>query len=191
MSIKWMKLFVIFITFYLAKADEDDYESILENPYRVLEIAPWSSMEVVRKRYNELAKKSHPDMKSGSSSKFMKIQSAYEQIKSARKLNDEDDSLLKNIFFDFLYSVISVFSIMGSCYLISWACFKFFEYIWKFVTTIIIAFLFIDKFLPHFFKTSGSQTMASIALGLILYYKEKILKFISGLFYKDSTKKNY
>jgi hypothetical protein len=191
MSIKWIKLFVIFVSFYLAKADEDDYESILENPYRVLELAPWSSIEVVRKRYNELAKKYHPDMKTGSNSKFMKIQSAYEQIKSARKLNDEEDNLLKNIVSDFFYSVISVFLILGSCYLISWSCFKFFEYIWKFVTTIIIAFLFMDKFMPHFFKTSGSQTMASLALGLILYYKEKILNFISRLVYKDSIKKNH
>ncbi len=171
------------------KANEE-FENLLENPYRVFKIPPWSSTEAIRKRYNELARKYHPDKKSGSNQKFMTIQRAYEQLKNERKILDEDEvsDHLANIVLEFVQYATATFLVLGGLYYFFWTCFKVFEFIWKFLTVMVISGVFCQKFLPHLFSSGSSQTLCSICLGLGLYYSGNILNIFGSLCSRDKAK---
>ena len=65
-----------------------DYKNVVVNPYRVLGISPFSSMNKIKKRYRELVKKYHPDKNPGDKSaeeKFKEISEAYEVLKDDKK----------------------------------------------------------------------------------------------------------
>jgi len=52
------------------------------NPYKVLEVEPGASLEEIRKSYRRLAKIHHPDKAGGSQAEFLKINEAWETLKS-------------------------------------------------------------------------------------------------------------
>ena len=63
------------------------YKGVVYNPYRVFGLPPWTSMKKIKKRYNELVKKYHPDRsETGNREEFEIIQQAFEMIKKERKV---------------------------------------------------------------------------------------------------------
>lgn len=81
----------------------------MSNPYDILGISRDSTIEQVKKRYKELAKKYHPDVNKdpGSEDKFKEYSSAYNDIISGKKEMDDgvsfhgfgpDDEHIMNLF---------------------------------------------------------------------------------------------
>ena len=56
--------------------------TVVQNPYKVLNIKQGASKEEVKKAYRIMARKHHPDAPGGSHEKFQEIQAAYDQVKS-------------------------------------------------------------------------------------------------------------
>ena len=67
-----------------------NYKDVVYNPYRVFGLPPWTSMKKIRKKYNELVRKFHPDKSHKDTRKeFELIQQSYDIIKKSRKENEE------------------------------------------------------------------------------------------------------
>ena len=59
--------------------DFSNYKGVVYNPYRVFKLPPWSSMKTIKKKYNELVRKYHPDKSHGDTRKeFETIQQSYD-----------------------------------------------------------------------------------------------------------------
>jgi len=60
------------------------FKSILRSasrtPYEILGISPNSTRPEIKARYNELAKKLHPDLHGGDATKFQELKTAYQKI---------------------------------------------------------------------------------------------------------------
>jgi hypothetical protein len=174
-----------------------DFDDYIDNPYRVLRLPPWSSLEDIKKKYNELVKKYHPDKNkenSGNAAKFMQIQKAYERLKKQRRLEqlekeknqdleDEDmfgDSPFLNAVVDTI-KTISYFMLFwgGLYYLLLWT-YKVFNFIWSPVFYMMVTFLFIDRLFPHYFKNSRAQYIFSFLVGLLIINRNRIYNKIVG-----------
>lgn len=184
---------IIVISVHLYRS-ETDFEDYLENPYRELRIPPWSSMDEIKKHYNELVRKYHPDKnkKKGAKEKFLKIQKAYEKIKSARKLEyeeiTEEDGPLFAAIQETMILIIAVVLVMGLGYFSVWMSYKVYEYVWKFITCALITFIFVDRLLPHYFKSMNSQFTYSFLISLVLYNLFAILKFVKSFLLQSEKK---
>jgi DnaJ like chaperone protein len=92
---------ILKISGYMSITDSD-FQSIramfvsqTDSSYKILEIAPTSSDEDVKKAYRRMAMKYHPDkvshlgedFKKVANEKFKKVQAAYDQVKKERGLN--------------------------------------------------------------------------------------------------------
>ena len=189
MSFKAPIIFVLLL-FIVCVNSNEDLEIFADNPYHVLKIAPWSSMETIKKKYNELVKKFHPDKKFGSSEKFRKIQSAYEKVKDLRKNDEESEpyGILVNLFIEFLTYYFVYLLVFICLYYFFYGLFKFFEYTWRLYVCMGISFLFIDKFFTHLFSEIGNQYLFSIMLGFFLMYFRKISDMIKKIFGGENTK---
>jgi hypothetical protein len=166
-----------------------EFQEYLDNPYRQLRLPPWATMTEIKKRYNELVRKYHPDKnKDGSKEskeKFMNIQKAYEKIKELRKVSKyEDEEDISDPFINQIQEtgqyILAIFVIGAIFYNGVWIVYKIFEFSWKFVFSMMVALIFVEKFIPHYFKENSSQYLTSILLGIGLYY----FRSIFGIFKK-------
>jgi hypothetical protein len=174
-----------------------EFDDYIDNPYRVLRLPPWSTMEDIKKKYNELVKKYHPDKNkenSGNKAKFIYIQKAYERLKKQRKLEKlekennpdfEDDEVFgDNPFLNAVFDVIKTISLFVVFwgflyYLFTWS-YRFFILIWSPVLYMMATFLFIDRLFPHYFKNSGAQYLFSFFIGLVIIFRHKLIRLFGG-----------
>lgn len=172
--------FYHFFKYYIGEFS-DEFSS---NPYYDLGIGPWSTFDEIKAKYKELIKKYHPD-KSGKDTqdKFMKIQRAYEKIKSKRKINNEDDfeeSRLNNIMtmvIDGLFKVIILIVILWFFKLFSDLFSKFLNYIWFKCVLYYVSHWIVETFFSHLIKEQSHLLVYSIILMMFLsYLKNKIIK---------------
>lgn len=192
----------------VAKCDYDFYEDIINNPYRLLRIPPWSNMSQIRQRYKELIKSHHPDKtKSRNTNEiFLEIQQAYERIKSKRKSNEKDEreeydeseseeiNSLFDAVSDSLKIIISCGIFLSLIYFVSWVCYKFYAMIYGPMFSLITSFVICDRVFPHYFINLENQILFSIVLGVFIFFGKKICtRIISRVFIKntsnDSSKK--
>ena len=149
---------------------------LLSNPYRVLGIPPWSSMKKIKRRYNELVRKYHPDKsETGDRENFELIQKAFEVIKKKRKESEENE---EDISFSFVIrstigDILNVELIFGFIYMVAYFVYKFNKLIYVPFFYMIISFTLIDNIFPHFFKETFLEYIACIFIGWFLYSRHK------------------
>lgn len=64
----------------------------IQQAFAILNVPENSDMETVKRRYKQLARKTHPDL-GGNSEDFMAIKEAYDAIKSVKSVNIDDEIL--------------------------------------------------------------------------------------------------
>lgn len=163
-----MKVFV-FLTVLLTIAKQ----IISENPYRILEIAPYFSMNEVKIVCHKLKKLYHPDKFKGDKElareKFNKIQKACKEIKESRP-DEAEDKETNGIYHSLRKCLISICISVGVIiilYFFSLFLLKFFGYFMKFFIIFAISFFLIDGFLAHHFEAEESQYFYTFLLALV------------------------
>ena len=153
-----------------------NFKDLTCNPYRVLSLPPWSSMKKIKRRYNELVKKYHPDKsETGSREEFELIQKSFEILKQKRKESEENE---EDISFSFVIrstigDILNVEIIFGLIYIVAYAIYKFNILIYVPLFYMIISFTLIDNIFPHFFKETYIEYIVCLAVGWFLYSKHK------------------
>lgn len=162
----------------------DEFSS---NPYYDLGISPWSTFDEIKAKYKDLIKKYHPD-KSGKSTqdRFMKIQRAFEKIKSKRKIKNEDDfeeSRLNNIMtmvIDGLFKIIVWILVLWCCKFFSELFSRFLRFIWFKCVMYYVSHLIVETFFSHLIKEQTHSLVYSAILSFLLnYLKNLVFKFIN------------
>lgn len=167
-------IFTLLIGFTLVSAFNFNNGKFMVNPYRVLGIAPWSSMKEIKVRYRNLVKKYHPDKAQGTHEQFIRIHNAYEEIKQKRNEKEDSDekrpisSLLLHTIKDIVSSQI-VFVIL---FVISYLLYKFQSWIIKPMTYMVLSFSFFRIVLPHIFSNTIEQYMVSFIVGCFLWFQK-------------------
>ena len=156
-----------------------DYKGAIYNPYRVFGLPPWSSMKKIKKKYNELVRKYHPDKSHGETRKeFEMIQQSFDMIKKQRKENEENEEEMSFsiVITDTIRSIINVELIFLIIYSISYITFTFQMLIVVPLFYMIISFTLIDNIIPHWFRSEYNEYIISFVVGIFLYIFHK--KFI-------------
>ena len=146
------------------------------NPYRVLGIAPWSSMKKIRKKYTELAKKKHPDKSAtGNREEFEIIQKAFDQIKKERKESEEneEDISFSYVIRNTISKVLHIEIIFAIIYSISHIIYKFQSMVYVPLFYMVLSFTIITNIFPHFFKEELIEYIACAIIGYLLYTRHK------------------
>jgi curved DNA-binding protein CbpA len=169
----------------------DGFEDLIENPYRVFRLPPWSSREEIKKKYNELVRKYHPDKnkKEGSKEKFLLIQKSYEKLKKIRKIDgdefDESEDAFIIMINDAVQSVILCILVYLMMQYGFWFMYRMVDYSAKFILFQFISMILVDKLLPHYFRTNETQYSFSVCLGAFAYFSPTIFKKIVNIFSKE------
>ena len=153
-------------------SDLFNYKGVVYNPYRVFGLPPWSSMKKIRKKYNELVRKYHPDKShSDTREKFERIQQSYDLIKKKRKENEENEAemSLSSVITETIRSLINVEMIFLAIYTMAYISYKFQMLIIVPLFYLIFSFTFIDNMFPHLFKKDIHEYIICFILGIVLY----------------------
>ena len=167
-----------------------NYKDVVYNPYRVFGLPPWTSMKKIRKKYNELVRKYHPDKSHKDTRKeFELIQQSYDIIKKSRKENEENEEEMSfsTVITETIRSILGVEIIFFAIYMLAYITYKFQMLIVEPLFYLIISFTIIDNIFPHWFKEDYYQYLISFILGIGLYYFHK--KNIRKLFIRTNDKK--
>lgn len=154
-------------------SDLSNYKGVVYNPYRVFGLPPWSSMKKIRKKYNELVRKYHPDKSHRDTrEEFEKIQQSYDLIKKKRKENEENETEMSfsTVIIDTIRSIINVELLFVLIYIIAFITFKFQMLIAIPLFYLILSFTLIDNMIPHWFQTELNECFAGLIFGILLYY---------------------
>ena len=158
--------------------DQINYEKIVVNPYRVLGVAPWSSMKAIKKQYRTLVKKYHPDKNNGRKDQFRLIQKAYEEVKAKR--NEAEDSeiekTLKDMIKETFNDILLYESLFAIVYFICYGLYKVQTWIVKPLIYQIVTWSFFSVILPHIFDNEIAQYWTSFVSGLVLFALRFLLK---------------
>ena len=131
-------IFLLLIANCSCKFDLNNLLEEIENPYSVLQIAPWSSIGEIKKQYRKLTSINHGDKPMGSTEKFVKIRNAYDKIFELRNIinNIEETSKFdrimdlaektRNDFFQITIFLIILYVIFAYVSKIYFFCFSFF-----------------------------------------------------------------
>ena len=185
----FISLFLIFISIEVIKTgfdfDKFDYKSMTANPYRVLGVAPWSSMKTIKARYKKLVKEYHPDKRHGSSEKFMLIQKSYEDIKKQRKesgAETNEDSEQEVTLFTIGKKTVSEILQMEVVFLIIYYLSNFWYYIHSVLLKPIFVFIavyaMIDRIIPHYFDSAFKEFEWVCIISAIIIFQKKFLIYI-------------
>lgn len=166
------KIILFLIALKLIAVIKSDYsfKDVTSNPYRILGVEPWSSMKDIKKKYNLLVLKYHPDKSTlpNAKEKFIEIQEAYEKIKSNRENQYEEKT-----FYDIVFEAIQTacidegifFIVMYCC----WFLYRLFYFIFRY-GIFFIFYLFVNEMIiPHWFQTLGNSILTALICGLITY----------------------
>ena len=148
-----------------------NYKDVVYNPYRVFRLPPWTSMKKIKKKYNELVKKYHPDKSHSDTRKqFELIQKSYDLIKKMRKENEENEEEMNfpSLIVETIRSIMNVEIIFFAIYMIASITYRFQRLIAIPLFYMIISFTFIDNMLPHIFSSETKEYITCIIIGIIL-----------------------
>ena len=160
-------------TFDFGFSDLSKYKGVVYNPYRVFGLPPWSSMKKIRKKYNELVRKYHPDKSHRDTRKeFEMIQQSYDLIKKKRKENEENEEEMgfSSVISDTIRAIINVELLFLVIYAMAFISFKFQMLIAIPLFYLIFSFTLVDNVIPHWFQTEFNEYVASFIFGILLYY---------------------
>ena len=153
-----------------------DYKGVVYNPYRIFGLPPWTSMKKIKKKYNELVRKYHPDKSHSDTRKeFEVLQQSYDMIKKQRKENEENEEEMSFsiVITDTIRSIINVELIFLGIYSISYIIFSFQMLIAVPLFYMIISFTLIDNVIPHWFRTEYNKYIISFGVGFALFIFHK------------------
>jgi len=184
MKIKLLNLIIFFNFFKLFVFDDFSLKYFYQNPYRILGIEPWSSIEKIKEVYHKKILETHPDKIKGKTKEFIEIQNAYQNIKEYRKKH-KNISLKKIIYKTFKDTFITcvIFIIF---YFFSFLSYKIQSKLFKPLIIQIITFNFFDTFIPHWFNNYFHQYLNAFFIGIVIYVLLLIIKKIKN---KNNIKK--
>ena len=146
--------------------------SLIHNPYKILGVSPWTPMKDIKKKYNELIKKYHPDKShSDTREEFELIQKSFENIKKRRKENDENEEEVNfySAIKETIRCILSAQIVLVTLYSISNITFHFQKLIGFPLFYIILVFTIINGLIPHWFSQEIYEYITSVILGIGLY----------------------
>ena len=151
------------------------YQDYLKNPYKVLGLAPWTSMKKIKKKYNELVKKYHPDKNEGNREYFELIQSAFERIKKERKEmeEEEDDLNFSSVIRGTISKILNIEVLFAAACGISYIIYKFQSLIYVQLFYMVISFTIIDNLCAQFFSEELFEYIVCVLVGWFLYTRHK------------------
>ena len=184
MKIKLLNLIIFFNFFKLFVFDDFSLKYFYQNPYRILGIEPWSSIEKIKEVYHKKILETHPDKIKGKTKEFIEIQNAYQNIKEYRKKH-KNISLKKIISKTFkdTFMICIIFIIF---YFFSFLSYKIQSKIFKPLIIQIITFNFFNIFIPHWFNNYFHQYLNAFFIGIVIYVLLLIIKKIKN---KNNIKK--
>ena len=158
--------------------DQINYEKIVVNPYRVLGVAPWSSMKAIKKQYRTLVKKYHPDKNKGRKDQFRLIQKAYEEVKTKRNESEDSDieKTLKDMVKETFSDIMLYESLFALVYFVCFGLYKVQTWIVKPLIYQIVTWSFFSVVMPHIFDNEIAQYWTSFVSGVVLFGCGAILK---------------
>lgn len=166
-----------------------NYKGLVYNPYRVFNLPPWSSMKKIKKKYNELVRKYHPDKSHTDTRKeFEMVQQSYDLIKKKRKENEESENEIafSTVITDTIRSVINIELIFLGIYMLAYITYSFQMLIFVPLFYMIFAFTFMDNMIPHWFQTEYKLYISSFIVGIVLFILHK--KYFKNIFKIDNLK---
>ncbi len=165
-------------------------KGLVYNPYRVFGLPPWTSMKNIKKKYNELVRKYHPD-KSHTDTRelFERLQKSYDVIKKTRKENEENEEevSLSTVITGTIKSILNVELLFLGVYVIIYGIYKFEMLIAVPLFYLILSFTLIDNLIPHWFKKDIYEHITCLVVGFGLYMIHK--KYIKDLWTKTVKSK--
>ena len=157
------------------------FKNVVYNPYRVFGLPPWSSMKKIKSKYKQLVLKYHPDKSHGKTTEqFQLIQSSYELIKKRRKENEENDEEMSfsTVISDTIKTIITVELIFLGVYVISYLIYKLQLLIVIPLFYQVVAFVFIDNLIPHWFDEQSVEYFICLCSGIGFYVAHLVIKRI-------------
>ena len=172
-----------------------NYKGVVYNPYRVFGLPPWTSMKKIKKRYNELVRKYHPDKSHKDTRKeFELVQQSFDKIKKKRKESDENEAEMSfsNVITGTISSIVNIEALLLIVYFIAYITFKFQMLIVVPLFFMIISFTTIDNLFPHWFDSENYEYLVCFIFGIALYilYRNYIRDPIKDLFRRTKSKTN-
>ena len=172
-----------------------NYKGVVYNPYRVFGLPPWTSMKKIKKRYNELVRKYHPDKSHKDTRKeFELVQQSFDAIKKKRKESDENEVEMSfsNVITGTISSIVNIEALLLLVYLIAYVTFKFQMLIVVPLIFMIISFTTIDNLFPHWFDSESYEYLVCFIVGIGLYilYRKYMRDHINNLFKTTKSKTN-
>ena len=172
-----------------------NYKGVVYNPYRVFGLPPWTSMKKIKKRYNELVRKYHPDKSHKDTRKeFELVQQSFDAIKKKRKESDENEVEMSfsNVITGTISSIVNIEALLLLVYLIAYVTFKFQMLIVVPLIFMIISFTTIDNLFPHWFDSESYEYLVCFIVGIGLYilYRKYMRDHINNLFKTNKSKTN-
>ena len=159
---------------FFAELKRFPYQEFVQNPYRILGLPPWTSMEKIKKKHKELVKKYHPDKSEGNREIFESIQQAFEKIKKERKETEEDENLsFSSVVKGTISKVLNIEVLFVAAYSVSYITFKFQSLIYVPLFYMIISFTIIDNLFAHFFSEEIIEYITCVIAGWFLYTQHK------------------
>ena len=157
------------------KYNSEGEESFSGNPYLILRVAPWAKFKDIENRYTRL--KDRAEAQNTIYSKRFKLYTyAYEKIKSEYEKNNYKDKSFFGVLKTAFRNILIYELIMLGMLLLSWFIYKFN----KFGAWLVMTFVTIDNFIPHWFNTMFTQYIVSFVIGTIIYFREYLYPFICG-----------
>lgn len=164
-----LSLFLILAIITVIKTNYS-FKKVTSNPYRILGVQPWSSMKDIKKKYNLLVLKYHPDKSTlpNAKEKFIEIQESYEKIKISRENETEEkaisDIVMEAIQTAFIYEGI-LFIVMYCC----WFLYKFSYFFFQYGIFFIFYMLLNETILPHWYKNVGKSMIWALIYSVITF----------------------
>ena len=194
MIIKTLLFCSFIINIYSAKFSFfgfSSYKGVVYNPYRVFGLPPWTSMKKIKKRYNELVRKYHPDKTHKDTRKeFELVQQSFDIIKKKRKESDENEVEMSfsSVITGTISSIVNIEALLLIVYLMAYITFKFQMLIVVPLFFMIISFTTIDNLFPHWFDSESYEYFICFIVGIALYYF--FGKYIKAIFKGAKIKTN-
>lgn len=162
-----MRIYLVFAAFLC-------FASVVlsENPYRVIGMAPYNSMEEIKNKCKKLVIKFHPDKYKGDKNearaKFDKVQKACKEIKESRGEEDESTTGFEAAMKKCLSSIIVSVILIVMAYFFTMFLHKFFSYTMKFSLISSTTFFVIDSFYAHHFENEEAQYTWSFLISVFI-----------------------
>ena len=145
----------------------NDTEIFPQNPYLTLQLPPWSKFSDVEAKYTKLKEK-ESDL-----NKLKLLNQAYDKIKDEYVKNDKKEKTIFTVIKKAIFNTIYYELILGAILLFTWLLYK----LNKYGAWLVVAYVCVDKIIPHWFETMSMQYLVSFILGTVLYLRDYILNF--------------